>query len=158
VAFTPDDDIIVMHRTAGLIRVDPATGGQSIQSQGRHFRDPDLRSAGCSTRPAESSRVSAGNSNTAAATFSAVSGGKGAQTATTLGVTTTQSSDPMLTVRTGRTDRVASPVEMAGAVATFPSPEARRALDTNGTRRDRQDRGVGAGSQRVVKPVASLRA
>ena len=40
VAFAPDGDIIVAHRTAGLIRVNPATGGQSIVSQGGHFRDP----------------------------------------------------------------------------------------------------------------------
>jgi subtilase family serine protease len=40
VAFAPDGDIIVAHRTVGLIRVNPATGGQSIQSQGGHFRDP----------------------------------------------------------------------------------------------------------------------
>jgi subtilase family serine protease len=40
VAFAPDGDIIVAHRTLGLIRVNPATGGQSIVSQGGHFRDP----------------------------------------------------------------------------------------------------------------------
>jgi hypothetical protein len=40
VAFAPDGDLIVVHRTAGLIRVNPATGAQSIQSQGGHFRDP----------------------------------------------------------------------------------------------------------------------
>jgi hypothetical protein len=40
VAFAPDGDVIAVHRTTGLIRVNPVTGAQSIHSQGGHLRDP----------------------------------------------------------------------------------------------------------------------
>jgi hypothetical protein len=40
VALGRDGDVIVVHRTTGLIRVNPATGEQSLLSQGGHFRDP----------------------------------------------------------------------------------------------------------------------
>ena len=40
VALAPDGDVIAVHRTSGLIRVNPATGGQNILSQGGYFRDP----------------------------------------------------------------------------------------------------------------------
>ena len=40
VALARDGDVIVVHRQAGLIRINPATGDQSIHSQGGLFRDP----------------------------------------------------------------------------------------------------------------------
>jgi hypothetical protein len=39
-ALAPDGDVIAVHRTTGLIRVNPATGSQNILSQGGYFRDP----------------------------------------------------------------------------------------------------------------------
>ena len=39
-ALAPDGDVIAVHRTTGLIRVNPARGSQSILSQGGYFRDP----------------------------------------------------------------------------------------------------------------------
>ncbi|HWM44269.1 MAG TPA: hypothetical protein VNP36_17665, partial [Burkholderiales bacterium] len=40
VALGRDGDVIVVHRQAGLIRINPATGAQSIHSGGGLFRDP----------------------------------------------------------------------------------------------------------------------
>ena len=40
VALLLDGDIVVVHRLTGLIRVDPASGAQSILSQGGLFKDP----------------------------------------------------------------------------------------------------------------------
>jgi hypothetical protein len=40
VALARDGDVIALHRTSGLIRVNPVTGAQSPLSQGGHFRDP----------------------------------------------------------------------------------------------------------------------
>ncbi len=40
VALAPDGDVIAVHRTIGLIRVNPATGTQNILSQGGYFKDP----------------------------------------------------------------------------------------------------------------------
>jgi len=40
VAFAPDGDVIAVHRLGRLIRVNPATGVQSVLSQAGYFRDP----------------------------------------------------------------------------------------------------------------------